>query len=24
VSKQCGAGVLLRELVTKGVINFTA
>ncbi len=24
VSKQCGAGVLLRELVTKGVIGFTA
>jgi lysozyme family protein len=24
VSKQCGAGVLLRELVTKGVINFSA
>jgi lysozyme family protein len=24
VSKQCGAGVLLRELVVKNVINFTA
>lgn len=24
VSKQCGAGVLLRELVTKGMVNFTA
>ncbi len=24
VSKQCGAGVLLRELVTKGLVNFTA
>jgi lysozyme family protein len=24
VSKQCGAGVLLRELVTKGLVSFTA
>jgi lysozyme family protein len=24
VSKQCGAGVLLRELVAKGVVSFTA